>query len=82
MAQAPLATNKMFTAKWTERDEAVLVDLLKRKIHEIKWEIHESDSPYTRAKLRKTRAEYKKLLDKVERGDYDANILAAELKTH
>ena len=69
MAQAPLATNKMFTAKWTERDEAVLVDLLKRKIHEIKWEIRESDSPYTRAKLRKTRAEYKKLLDKEERGD-------------
>ena len=51
MAQAPLTTSKMFTAKWTERDEAVLVDLLKRKIHEIKWEIHESDSPYARAKL-------------------------------
>ena len=82
MAQAPLATNKMFTAKWTERDEAVLVDLLKRKIHEIKWEIRDSDSPYARAKLRRTRTEYKKLLEKVERGDYDANILAAEMKTH
>ena len=82
MAQAPLTTSKMFTAKWTERDEAVLVDLLKRKIHEIKWEIHESDSPYARAKLRKTRAEYKKLLEKVQRGDYDPNILAAEMKTH
>lgn len=82
MAQAPLTTNKMFTAKWTERDEAVLVDLLKRKIHEIKWEIRDSDSPYARAKLRRTRTEYKKLLEKVERGDYDANILAAEMKTH
>ena len=82
MAQAPLTTSKMFTAKWTERDEAVLVDLLKRKIHEIRWEIHESNSPYARAKLRKTRAEYKKLLEKVQRGDYDPNILAAEMKTH
>ena len=82
MAQAPLTTSKMFTAKWTERDEAVLVDLLKRKIHEIKWEIRESDSPYARAKLKKTRSEYKKLLAKVERGDYDPDILAAEMKTH
>ena len=82
MAQAPLTTSKMFTAKWTERDEAVLVGLLKRKISEIKWEIRESDSPYTRAKLRRTRSEYKKLLNKVERGDYDPNILAAEMKTH
>ena len=79
MAQAPLTTSKMFTAKWTERDEAVLVGLLKRKISEIKWEIRESDSPYTRAKLRRTRSEYKKLLNKVERGDYDPNILAAEM---
>ena len=42
----------------------------------------ECDSPYARAKLRSKREEYKRLLDKVERSDYDPNILAAELKTH
>ncbi len=80
--QAPLTTSKMFTAHWTERDEAVLVDLLQRKIKEIKWDIRESDSPYARAKLKNTRAEYKKLLEKVQRGDYDPNILAAEMQSH
>ena len=37
MAQEPITTNKCFRAKWTERDEAVLFYLLKRKIHDIKW---------------------------------------------
>ncbi len=82
MAQAPLTTSKMFTASWTERDEAVLVELLKRKIKELKYDMRECDSPYARAKLRSKREEYKTLLDKVERSDYDPNILAAELKTH
>ena len=82
MAQAPLTTSKMFTASWTERDEAVLVELLKRKIKELKYDMKECDSPYAKAKLRSKREEYKKLLDKVERSDYDPNILAAELKTH
>lgn len=80
--QAPLTTSKMFNAHWTERDEAVLVDLLQRKIKELKWDMRESDSPYMRAKLKNTRAEYKKLLDKVQRGDYDPNILAAEMQSH
>ena len=82
MAQSPLTTSKMFTASWTERDEAVLVELLKRKIKELKYDMKECDSPYARAKLRSKREEYKRLLDKVERSDYDPNILAAELKTH
>ena len=82
MAQAPLTTSKMFTASWTERDEAVLVELLKRKIKELKYDMRECDSPYAKAKLRSKREEYKRLLDKVERSDYDPNILAAELKTH
>lgn len=72
----------MFTASWTERDEAVLIELLKRKIKELKYDMRECDSPYARAKLRHKREEYKRLLDKVERSDYDPNILAAELKTH
>ena len=82
MAQAPLTTSKMFTASWTERDEAVLVELLKRKIKELKYDMRECDSPYAKAQLRNKREEYKRLLDKVERSDYDPNILAAELKTH
>ncbi len=80
--QAPLTTSKMFTAHWTERDEAVLVDLLQRKIKELKWDMRDCDSPYARAKLKNTRAEYKKLLEKVQRGDYDPNILAAEMQSH
>ena len=70
MAQAPLTTSKMFTASWTERDEAVLVELLKRKIKELKYDMRECDSPYAKAKLRSKREEYKRLLDKVERSDY------------
>lgn len=82
MAQAPLTTSRMFTAKWTERDEAVLVELLRRKIAEIKWDMRECDSPYARAKLKSKREEYKHLLRKVESGNYDSNILANELRTH
>lgn len=80
--QQPIATAKMFTASWTERDEAILVELLTRKIKEMRFEIKKVESPYAKNKLRRTREEYKKLLDKVERGDYDPDILAAELKTH
>ena len=72
----------MFTAKWTERDEAVLVELLRRKIAEIKWDMRECDSPYARAKLKSKREEYKHLLRKIESGNYDSNILANELRTH
>lgn len=82
MAQAPLTTAKMFTASWTEHDEAVLIDLLKRKIAELRYEIKECDSPYARARLKARRKQYKELLDKVERSDYDPNILAQELKSH
>lgn len=80
--QQPLTTAKMFTASWTERDEAILVELLNRKIKEMRFEIKKAESPYARNKLRHTREEYRKLLDKIERGDYDPDILAAELKTH
>ncbi len=81
MAQAPLTNAKMFTASWTEHDEAVLIDLLKRKIAELKYDIRDCDSPYARARLKARRKQYKELLDKVERSDYDPNILAQELKT-
>lgn len=79
--QQPLTQAKMFTASWTEKDEAILVELLKRKIKEMRFEIRKLDSPYAKAKMRHTRAEYQALLDKVERGDYDPDILAAELKS-
>lgn len=80
--QQPLTQAKMFNATWTERDEAILVELLKRKIKEMRYEIRKLDSPYAKAKLRHTRAEYQTLLDKVQRGDYDPDILAAELKSY
>lgn len=80
--QQPLTTAKMFTASWTERDEAILVELLNRKIKEMRFEIKKVETPYAKNKLRKTRTEYRELLEKIERGDYDPDILAAELKTH
>lgn len=80
--QAPLTTAKMFTATWTERDEAVLVELLKRKIHELKYDIRDATSPYAKRHLKDKREEYKTLLYKVEAGEYDPNILANELQTH
>lgn len=80
--QAPLTTARMFTANWTERDEAILVELLKRKIHELKYDIRDATSPYAKRRLKDKRSEYRVLLSKVEAGEYDPNILANELKTH
>lgn len=80
--QSPLTTAKMFSAKWTERDETILVELLKRKIHELKYDIRDATTPYAKRHLKDKRAEYRTLLFKVEAGEYDPNILANELKTH
>ncbi|MFA5448899.1 MAG: hypothetical protein WC292_00455 [Clostridia bacterium] len=70
---------KLFSAAWTEKDEAVLIDLLDRKIGELRFDIKESDSPYVKARLRAKRKEYKALLQKVQVGEYNSNILVAEL---
>lgn len=87
MAQRPpkrkipnIKTNsRAYNAQWKERDEAVLVDLLNKKIHELRWDISEADSPYEREKLKAKRREYRDMLDKVERGMYNGNIIMAEL---
>lgn len=69
----------MFTAGWTEKDEAILLDLLHRKVGELKFDIRDANSPYVKARLRAKRKEYKALIMKVSHGEYDSNILAAEL---
>ena len=80
MKQPQRNASGRFTQSWTEHDEAVFLDLLKRKISELRWEIKSSDSPYVRARLRARRKEYRALLKKVEAGNYDSNFLAAEFR--
>jgi len=75
----PLSNAKMFTATWTEKDEALLIDLLNRKINELKFDIRDAESPYIKARLRAKRKEYLAMRDKVIDGDYNPNVLAAEL---
>lgn len=72
----------MFTANWTEKDEAVLVELLRRKIREMKYDMKDCTSPYAKRSLKKKRTEYQILLSKVESGQYDPNVLANELRTY
>lgn len=81
MAQKPLSNAKMYTASWTEKDEALLIDLLNRKINEFRFDIREAESPYIKARLRAKRKEYKAMLGKVITGDYNSSVLAAELAT-
>ncbi|MDR0696518.1 MAG: hypothetical protein LBF68_03105 [Christensenellaceae bacterium] len=82
MAQERLADNKQFSARWSERDEAVLIDLLKRKIGELRYDIGEATSPYSRARLKTRRAQYKRLLAKVEAGNYNSDILANQMAAY
>lgn len=69
----------MFNAKWTERDEAVFVDLLHRKIGELKYDIKYAESPSEKAHLRSLRVRYQVMLEKVKNGDYNPHILASEM---
>lgn len=82
MAQRQLANHKLFNSNWTERDEAVYIDLLRRKIGELKHDIAQADSPYVKARLKNKRKEYKSLLLKVESGSYNSNVLAGEMAAY
>jgi hypothetical protein len=81
MAQK-LTNHNMFNAEWTEKDEAVLYDLLKRKIGELRYDIKDCPSPFARAKLKQRRKEYIHLLGCVERGTYNSAVLAAEMASY
>ena len=72
MAQKPLSNAKIFSATWTEKDEALLIDLLNRKINEIKFDIREAESPYIKARCSVSAKEYKAILAKVIIGDYNS----------
>ncbi|MDR0751234.1 MAG: hypothetical protein LBF12_01405 [Christensenellaceae bacterium] len=82
MAQERLANHKQFSSHWSERDEAILVDLLKRKIGELRYDINEASSPYSRARLKTRRAQYKRLLVKIESGNYNSDILANQMASY
>ncbi|MDR2267727.1 MAG: hypothetical protein LBE09_09165 [Christensenellaceae bacterium] len=82
MAQASLTNHKQFSSRWTERDEAIFIDLLKRKINELRYEIARATSPYIRAKLKTRRSQYRGLLAKVETGNYNSDILAAQMAAY
>lgn len=79
MAQKPLSNAKMYNATWTEKDEALLVDLLNRKINEMKFDIRKAESPYIKARYRAKRKEYKAMLARIIAGNYNSNVIAAEL---
>ncbi|MDR3186387.1 MAG: hypothetical protein LBU04_06240 [Christensenellaceae bacterium] len=82
MAKKQLTKHDQFNARWTERDEAIFIDLLKRKIGELKFEIHKATSPYIRARLKTRRNEYKSILAKVETGVYNGDLLAMQMSAY
>ncbi|MCL2630089.1 MAG: hypothetical protein FWD49_01030 [Firmicutes bacterium] len=83
MAHEQQLTNpKLFNATWTERDEAVFLDLLDRKIDELKFEMKNCESPYVRRRLKEKRIEYIVIREKVQAGRYDSAILAAEMASY
>lgn len=66
--------------RWSERDDAALCVLLKRKIKDVNVALRESDSPYERARLKEQKRHYKTMLVKVENGAYNGDILFSELQ--
>ena len=82
MKQPQRNASGRYTQSWTEHDEAVFLDLLKRKISELRWEIKSSDSPYVRARLRARRKEYEGRIGEVyeilRKGSETARATAAE----
>ncbi len=66
--------------RWTERDDAALCVLLKKKIKDVNVALRECDSPYVRARLKEQKRHYKTMLVKVENGCYNGDIIFSELQ--
>lgn len=66
--------------RWSERDDAALCTLLKRKIKDVNVALRESESPYERARLKEQKRHYKTMLVKVENGVYNGDIIFSELQ--
>ncbi len=65
---------------WNEQDDAALLSLLKRKIKDVNVALRECETPYERARLKKQKEHYKVMLQKVETGSYNGDIIFNELK--
>lgn len=65
---------------WDERDDAQLTILLKRKIKDTTIALRESETPYERSRLKSQRERYKSMLNKVQKGAYNGDIIFNELR--
>lgn len=72
--------NSRKSRMWSERDDAQLAILLKRKIKDTQVAIRESETPYERSRLKAQRSRYKEMLHKVESGAYNGDIIFNELR--
>jgi len=66
--------------RWSEKDDAALCVIIKRKIKDVNVALRESDSPYERARLKEQKKHYKDMLVKVENGVYNGDVLFSELQ--
>ena len=66
--------------RWNEKDDAALCIILKRKIKDVNIALRECETPYERARLKEQRRHYKSMLDKVESGVYNGDIIFGELQ--
>ena len=72
--------NARSAQSWSEKDDAALCVLLKRKIRDTSIAIRESTTPYERARLKQQKAQYVSMLHKVEKGAYNGDIIYHELR--
>lgn len=66
--------------RWNEKDDAALLELLRKKVKEVNLAIKESTSPFMRSKLKAKKAHYKSMANKVANGTYNGDIIFSEMQ--
>lgn len=66
--------------RWNEKDDAALLELLRKKVKEVDLAIKESPSPFMRSKLKAKKAQYKSMANKVANGTYNGDIIFSEMQ--
>jgi hypothetical protein len=66
--------------RWNEKDDAALLELLRKKTKEVNLAIKEAQSPFMRARLKAKRAHYRSMANKVANGTYNGDIIFSEMQ--
>ncbi len=74
------AENVRKSELWDEKDDAALVELLRRKIKDTTIAVRECESPYERSRLKEQKKRYKIMYKKVKTGSYNGDIIFNELR--